>query len=244
MKSREMTSEYSVWGKDGIAYGPIDLTVLTQWVREGRVTQDTWVLFVPADRWQRAVEMLELQDTFRARARTLPEQASAGAALGPGRFEVEALRQVKVLAGLHEEQSESFARYMERVEIPQFGHIVRKGDHGDAMYLVLEGELRALTIVDGRESTLTTIAPGEAFGEISLLDQGPRSADVIANQDSVLLRITAAAFERLLREAPALAMPLLLGLSRALVGRVRHLTKRYEDSIHLIRAAKPPPGGV
>jgi CRP-like cAMP-binding protein len=238
MKSREMTSDYNIWGKDGIAYGPITITALTQWVRDGRVPQDTWVLFVPADRWQRAVEIPELQDAFRTRGRTTPDQASVGAALGRSRFEVEALSEVKVLPGLNQRQIESFARYMERVEVPQFGHIVRKGDHGDAMYLVLEGELRALTIVDGRESTLTTIAPGEAFGEISLLDQGPRSADVIANQDSVLLRITAAAFERLLREAPALAMPLLLGLSRALVGRVRHLTKRYEDSIHLIRARR------
>ena len=141
---------------------------------------------------------------------------------------------------MDERQIESFVRFMEVVNYPQFSHFVRKGEHGAAIYLVLDGEARALTIVDGKESTLTTVPAGEAFGEISLLDQGPRSADIIANKDSVLLRVSAEAFERLLREAPALAVPLLLALSRAMVGRVRSLTKRYEDSVHFIRATGLP----
>jgi hypothetical protein len=235
MKSGDLTHTYRIWGKDGIAYGPVDLTTLIQWVGDGRVNRDTWVFSVPADRWQRAAEFPELQAPFRAPDQSTPSRASSEAGSSRARFELEALRQVNLLAAMDERQIESFARYTERVEVLQFSHLVRKGDHGDSMYLVIEGELRALTIVHGRESTLTTIPPGEAFGEISLLDQGPRSADVIANQDSVLLRITATAFQRLLREAPALAMPLLLALSRALVGRVRHLTRRYEDSIHFIR---------
>ena len=145
---------------------------------------------------------------------------------------------MKSFAGMDERQIESFVRHMEVLRCQQFSHIVRKGEHGDAMYLVLEGEVRALAMVDGKESTLATIPAGEAFGEISLIDQGPRSSDVVANKDSVLLKISSGAFDRLLREAPALAVPFLLGLSRSVVGRVRSLTKRYEDSIRFIRAAQ------
>ena len=105
------------------------------------------------------------------------------------------------------------------------------------MFMVLEGELRALTLVDGKESTLSTMGVGDFFGEISLLDHGPRSADVIANQNSVLLKISTASFEHLIREAPALALPFLFALSKSVVGRVRTLTKRYEDSIHFSRTA-------
>ena len=105
------------------------------------------------------------------------------------------------------------------------------------MFLVLEGELRSSIMIGDKESILSTIPAGEFFGEISLLDQGPRSADVFANLDSVLLKISAASFSNLIREAPALATPFLFALSRSVVGRVRVLTKKYQDSIHFSRAA-------
>jgi CRP-like cAMP-binding protein len=147
-----------------------------------------------------------------------------------------ALQHIKLFAGLASDQLQCLAQYLELVKVPQFGNLVRKGQPGDAMYVVMEGELRALTIVEGKESILATMGPGDCFGEISLLDQGPRSADVVANRDSTLLKISNTGFERLLREAPALALPFVLALSREAVQRVRHATKRYEDSIQFIRA--------
>ena len=50
----------------------------------------------------------------------------------------------------------------------------------------------------------------------------------MANSESVLLKISANALKVMFREAPALAAPFLLGLSRTLAGRIRHLTKRFE----------------
>jgi len=149
------------------------------------------------------------------------------------------LRRVKLFAAFQDGQVESFLQYLQVVQVPQFSHLVRQGQHGDSMYVVLEGELRALTIVEGKEPTLATMVSGDCFGELSLLDQGPRSADVVANRDSKLLELSSSAFERLIREAPALAVPLLLALSRAVVDRVRRSTKRYEDSIRFIRTGKP-----
>jgi len=240
MNNAENVLTYSVWGKDRVAYGPVDLPGLARWIQEGQVPPDSWVFFQPENRWQKAGDFPELQAFLRSPTPQGPGPAPAGGSTRNLGLKPEALRRIKVLAGLDERQMESFVRFMEVVNYPQFSHIVRKGEHGAAMYLVLEGEVRALTIVDGKESTLTTIPAGEAFGEISLLDQGPRSADIIANRDSVLLRVSAAAFEKLVRQAPALAVPLLLALSRAVVGRVRSLTKRYEDSVHFIRATSVP----
>jgi len=158
--------------------------------------------------------------------------SSAHLGLAPG-----ALGRIKLLAGLNADQIEQFLAYVEVVKAPQYSDLVHEGEHGDAMYVVLEGELRALAIVEGKESTLATIAAGECFGEISLLDQGPRSADVVANRDTRLLKLSSASFERLLREAPGLALPILLALSRALVDRLRRTTKRYEDTIRFIRTS-------
>ena len=105
------------------------------------------------------------------------------------------------------------------------------------MFMVLEGELRARVMIDGRESTLTTMGVGECFGELALVDQGPRSADVIANQPSVLVKMSAAALKKMFAEAPALAAPFMFALTRVIAQRVRALTKRYEDSIHFSRIA-------
>jgi hypothetical protein len=236
MENAAKISTYRVWGMDRVVYGAVDLPGLVQWIKDERVTADQWIFAEHDNRWQKAADLPELQATLRSKPQGsgtgAPSVGKSGRNLG---VKPEALRRMKVFSGLDDRQIESFVRYMEVIHCQQFNHIVRKGEHGDAMYIVLEGELRALAMVDGKESALATIGVGETFGEISLIDQGPRSSDVVANKDSVLLKISTVAFDQLLREAPALAVPFLLALSRSVVGRVRGLTKRYEDSVHFIR---------
>jgi CRP-like cAMP-binding protein len=93
---------------------------------------------------------------------------------------------------------------------------------------VLAGELRARSVVDGRETILATFGPGDFFGDMALFDHGPRSADLVANVDSTLLKITSVAFERLTREAPALATPFLQATARTMSARIRADNKRLE----------------
>jgi CRP-like cAMP-binding protein len=94
------------------------------------------------------------------------------------------------------------------------------------MYLIVEGELRARVMVGDRETILATFGPGDFFGDMALFDHGPRSADVIANSDSSLLRISSISFARLAKEAPALATPFLQATSRTLASRIRADNKR------------------
>ena len=70
-----------------------------------------------------------------------------------------------------------------------------------------------------------------------MVDHGPRSADVIANLPSVLIKVSSSALMKMFTEAPALAAPFMLALTRVIAQRVRSITKRYEDTIHLSRAA-------
>ena len=143
-----------------------------------------------------------------------------------------ALRRVKMLAMADEKLLESLLRYLEPLEVRPFTVLAQPGEPADAMYFLLQGELRAYVVLEGRESTLGTLVPGDSFGEIALLDHGLRSAFVAANQPSLLLKLSSASFAQIVREAPALATPFVLGLARALAGRMRALTKRYEDSVH------------
>jgi len=219
---------FHVWGVDGNAYGPVELPVLVSWVKDERVTVETWVFASQSGAWQRAAELPELQLFFRAKPR---EPGGGGAAGGPDRLEPRFLRRVKVLATLADEQLERFAGFLEVQKVPQWSVVVKQGQAGDSLFLILEGELRVRIEVTGRETILATLSVGEFFGDISIFDQGPRSADVVANRDSLLAKLSAKAVERLIKEAPETAAPFLFAMGKTLGARIRADNKRLGDTL-------------
>ena len=136
------------------------------------------------------------------------------------------LRRIKILAELSDAQLAHLADFMEAQAVTERSVIFSQGDSSDAMYLVMSGELRARIISGGRETILATFGPGEFFGDMALFDHGPRSADVVANVDSQLLKISSVSFNRLTREAPALATPFLQATARTLAARIRNDNKK------------------
>jgi CRP/FNR family cyclic AMP-dependent transcriptional regulator len=83
----------------------------------------------------------------------------------------------------------------------------------------------------GKETILATLGPGEFFGDISLFDHGPRSADVVANADSVVLKISSSSIEQLSKSAPELATPFLRNIGQTLSARIRADNKRLRDTV-------------
>jgi hypothetical protein len=226
---------FKILAVDNVVYGPVELPVLVSWVRDDRVLPETWVFVERDDGWLKAGDVPELKMFYRGRA-AAPSSPSDTAAVA-GMVKPGALRRVKILADLTDTQLERFAGFMDPVPARQWAEVVRQNDHGDAMFLILEGELRVRMMISGKESILTTLGPGEFFGEVSLFDTGPRSADVIANKDSLLLKISAAAFQRLRNEAPELAAPFLYAVGKTLTARIRADNKRYKDSVNFARSA-------
>jgi Cyclic nucleotide-binding domain len=235
---------FKIWGVDNVVYGPVELPTLVTWVKDERVTAGTWVYSERNDSWRKAPEVPELRMFFQPKAAS-PATPAVAIQVGPGvsnetaffMTKPGALRRVRIFAEFSDPQLERFLQFMEVLRTQQFSEVVKQGQHGDAMYFVLEGELRVRLMVGGKETTLVTLGPGEFFGEISLFDHGPRSADVIANKESLLLRIATEAFEKLLAEAPDLAGPFLYAVCKTLTARIRADNKRYRDSIHFARTA-------
>src|SRR5262245_27036139 len=230
---------FKIWAVDNVVYGPVELPVLIDWVKDERVTASTWVFSEKDDSWSRAKGIAELQMFFQPRqgSRSAPAGPGASPDSAVGALKPGSLRRVKIFADFTDPQLERFIQFMEIQRVRQWTEVVKQGQYGDAMYLVLEGELRVRMMISGKESILATLAVGEFFGEISLFDHGPRSADVVANQDSVLLKIAANAFEPVLREAPDLAAPFLFAMSKTLMARIRADNKRHRDSVSFARAA-------
>ena len=242
MESNSDAIGFKIWAVDNVVYGPVELPTLIEWVKDERVTSSTWVYSENLDAWTKAADVPELRMFFR------PKQSAGGAANAPNEMGVSSdtviyarkpgsLRRVKIFAELTDAQLGRFVEFMEVMRIKQWTQIVKQGEHGDAMYLVLEGELRVRMMIAGKETILVTLGPGEFFGEISLFDHGPRSADVLANNDSLLLKISASAFQRLITDAPDLAAPFLFAMAKTLTMRIRADNKRYRDSINFARAA-------
>jgi len=239
MEPKSRASTYRVWASEKIVYGPYTLATLVEWVRQQRVLADTWIYSERKGTWNQAASMAELKLLFD------PTQSRPGHMVKAVRAGVnpDVMLHIKVLAGFNDAQLDSFVRYMEVVTFEPYSVAVREGDPGDAMYLILEGELRVRMIRRGKESILATLKAGDFFGEISLLDEGPRSADVVANERSILLKMSTASFAKLRREAPALAEPFLHALGQILVGRLRMINKRYVDSVLMMQSLTPAQNG-
>ena len=220
MESQEFGNIYFIWGVDDSPYGPVELPVLIDWINDERVVPDTWIFARNAGNWQRAAEIPELKNHFSLKLTAVPD-ATSRVGIKPG-----SLRRIKILADLKDAQLAHLAEYMEMQEVSQWSVLFNQGDTSDSMFLVLAGELRARTVVNGKETILSTFGPGDFFGDMALFDHGPRSADVVANVDSTLLKISSISFDRLTREAPALATPFLQATARTLSARIRADNKR------------------
>jgi len=133
--------------------------------------------------------------------------------------------------------------------------ILFENDPGDSLFIVRYGRVKVVLVgEDGREVILGVLGPGEYFGELSLIDQQPRSAHVIAMEDSTLLALRSDDFRRRVEVTPSMAWSLLLELSRRLrradskigtlvlldvPGRIARLLLDAADESRGVRIAKP-----
>jgi len=90
--------------------------------------------------------------------------------------------------------------------------IAEEGQPGDAFYLLVDGA----AVVNRKGTKIATLGTGDFFGEMSLLDEGPRSATVQLTRDSTLLMVRCEDFAGLINEMPGVAHKLLRGLAARL----------------------------
>jgi CRP/FNR family cyclic AMP-dependent transcriptional regulator len=96
--------------------------------------------------------------------------------------------------------------------------IVAEGGLGDALYLVLTGQVQ----VSKNAHPLATLPPGEFFGEMSLVEPAPRSATVTAVETSFLFRLPSVALQKLAEDDPAAWSAILVQIVKTLSERLRH----------------------
>ncbi|HEY7235635.1 MAG TPA: Crp/Fnr family transcriptional regulator [Gemmatimonadaceae bacterium] len=130
---------------------------------------------------------------------------------------VDFLATVPLFNGLDRVELERFAEVTREKSYPKGSVILFEDDPGDSLFVVRDGRVKVVLIgEDGREVILGVLGVGEYFGELSLIDDRPRSAHVIAMEDSNLLVLRREDFRKRVESSPSVAWSLLTELSRRL----------------------------
>jgi CRP-like cAMP-binding protein len=130
---------------------------------------------------------------------------------------IEPLRRVPLFAHLSDVELDRVRQAVREKDYPKGSVILFEHDPGDALYVVITGQVKVVLIAeDGREVILALLNEGDFFGEMSLIDDQPRSAHVIATEPSRLLVLRRDDFHACMDDMPRIALGLLRALSRRL----------------------------
>lgn len=113
----------------------------------------------------------------------------------------EAIAKVPFFATLDVAAIADVARTLRRIDVPRHSMLIRKGDVGDCMYFIVDGEVE-IELPGNKRVHLGT---GAFFGEMALVDDRPRSANVFTTRTSTLLVLDLANFRVLMARHPNLA---------------------------------------
>ena len=135
------------------------------------------------------------------------------------------LQRVPLLASLSEEQLRTLAASTVRRSFSKGKTIVAEGDPSQAMYILLSGRAKVQrSDSEGKEVILAVIGPGEFFGEMSLVDDEPRSASVITLESCDFLAISKEPFTEMMVRSTEVCMAVMRGL----VARLREADRKIE----------------
>lgn len=136
------------------------------------------------------------------------------------------LQNIPLFAGLPEVQLDHIAKMAVLRQVPRHKTIVFVGAKTDSLFVIVSGSAKVLNRdAEGREVILSMLEAGECFGEMGLIDDSPRSADVVANEACELLVISKADFTRALSENTELC----LNIMKSLVLRLREANHKIES---------------
>jgi CRP/FNR family transcriptional regulator, cyclic AMP receptor protein len=125
---------------------------------------------------------------------------------------IDHLQQVPLFAACSRKDLQLVARRAEDVRVPAGKALVSEGETGQEFFVIIEGTARVTR--QGRK--IATIGPGQAFGELSLLDKAPRNASVIADTDMELVVLGQREFAGIIDDVPGFARKLLAGMAHRL----------------------------
>lgn len=143
---------------------------------------------------------------------------------------IELLRQTQLFGDLDTSALELLAERAVKRNYSKGQLVFYQGDPAGSLFVMVEGLVKVfVTSEDGDEMVLVTLQPLDVFGELALLDGGPRSASAEAVEPTALLELQRAPFLEALHQTPGMTESLMLSMGRVL----RRLTEQASDLVFL-----------
>lgn len=137
---------------------------------------------------------------------------------------VKILRQVPLFLGLNDHQLGIIADLLTKREFEPGRTIITQGKGGQGLFIISKGAAKVVrSQPDGEEVEVNALGPNDFFGELALLDDGVRTASVIATSDLECLILTRLDFQGILRTEPDMAISLL-----------EEMTKRFRKALNTL----------
>jgi len=131
---------------------------------------------------------------------------------------------------LSSEQLGKLTAYVRAVHLDEGVLVFEEGDAGDEFYFVATGRLNVLKLnARGMQANLLTLMPGRIFGEMSIIDDAPRSATVRTASAVSLIAMSRGDFEKLGREHPAITLEIMRNVARLLSLYLRNASGKLVD---------------
>lgn len=142
------------------------------------------------------------------------------------------LRAIGLFGALSESVLEHLAATLQVVDVPPGTYLFREGDLGDAMYVVLQGDIEIeKASKNGSEVRVAVLGPSDWFGEMSIIDVQKRSATVMAASPATLIRITPGDLDRLYRSDVKTYALIVLNIAREMSRRLRVADAMMADMV-------------
>lgn len=140
------------------------------------------------------------------------------------------LKTIQIFEGLRVGDLAAIAAISRESQVKQGELVIREGDPGNTMYLVLDGEVAVVkNFMNGGDEAdgleLARIAAGDYFGEMALFEDAPRSASIKAVKDSHFLTLDKHEFSEIVREYPQIALHICMAFGR----RIRELHQKIKS---------------
>lgn len=200
---------------DDSVYGPATADVLRDWVRDERILPESWIFCETTCRWLKAGQMAELRPLFGLDAVGTGEGGTS-LLLKPA-----ILRRIRAFGELSDDDLAEVVRLGEIVQFPAFQTLMRANTPADAIYFIIDGQVRQRILVRQREILIAVKEAGTSFGYISLFDAGPHVTDAVSDSPVTLFRIPTASLRDLCAARPDIGVPILFSLGRSLAQRIR-----------------------
>jgi CRP/FNR family transcriptional regulator, cyclic AMP receptor protein len=137
---------------------------------------------------------------------------------------------------MNTEELKVVARHMSIIELASGDILFRESDKGNFVCFIVQGELDVIkkASADGHEATLARLKVGQSIGEMSIVDNAPRSATAQACTQTLLYTLSKSAFDHILERHTKIGAKMLKGIARLLSANLRETSRRLADYIPAI----------